>query len=104
MDRLQELRRRYAQSLPAKAAELTVAWQGFRADPAAGLAELHQIVHRLAGSASAYGFDELGAIAQRADGIFSEWLGLPPSLRASAETLAERLEPRVAELTAALGA
>lgn len=104
MDRLEELRRHYAESLPAKGAELVSAWQAFHADPASGVAALHQAVHRLAGSAPAYGFDDIGTIAQRADAVFSEWLGLSASLRAPPATLIEPLEPRIAALVAVLAA
>lgn len=100
MGRLEELRQRYAESFPAKATELAAAWQAFLVDSAAGFAALHQSVHRLAGSASAYGFEELGVIAQRADDVLAKW----SDVEALPVTLTEQLEPHVTALVAALRA
>lgn len=72
--RFEELRVRYAQSLPSKHASLSQAWRAFEAMPdAANGRELQMMVHRLAGSAPAYGYPVLGELASVIDGEFTEW-------------------------------
>jgi HPt (histidine-containing phosphotransfer) domain-containing protein len=102
--RFEELQERYAQALPQKAEELAAAWTAFSDDPAdpAKRSALHLAVHRLSGSAPAYGFDQLGAVAQRVDTVFSEWLGQPEFARPPAETLAAALAEGVPTLIASL--
>ena len=60
--RLELLRARYLASLPSKREHLVKAWSALRAAPAdAGArSELRTLLHRLAGSAPAYGQAELG--------------------------------------------
>jgi HPt (histidine-containing phosphotransfer) domain-containing protein len=101
---MEELRQRYAQSLPQKGRDLERHWQAFGAAPDDRrlLAELHQQVHRLSGSAPAYGFDDIGALAQPVDAALAEWLGPNLSGRTAAE-LAGAIEPGVKALVAALG-
>jgi hypothetical protein len=99
---MEELRQRYAQSLPQKGRDLERLWQAFAATPERrALTELHQQVHRLSGSAPAYGFDDVGALAQPIDATISEWLGANLSGR-TIEELAGAIEPRVRALVAAL--
>jgi len=86
------LHARYAQSLASKHAMLTKAWRAF-AD-AAGAAngdELQQRVHRLAGSAPAYGYARLGSLARDIDRELAEWEGAPSDLRDSPADFAQRL-------------
>ena len=68
--RFAELHARYAASLPAKRRALDAAWQAFASAPDEGtFRELQLAVHRLAGSARAYGYVSLGARAQAADAL-----------------------------------
>ncbi len=64
-ERLSLLRDRYAASLASKRTALAAAWHAFRDEPgAAGVrAELRGLLHRLAGSAPAYGYQVLGDAA-----------------------------------------
>jgi len=103
VDRMEELRQRYAQSLPQKGNDIDRAWQAFAAAPddRRALAELHTLVHRLSGSAPAYGFDALGAIAQPIDATLAEWLGANGARRTPQE-LARAIEPGLRALVAAL--
>ncbi|MBN8481123.1 MAG: response regulator [Xanthomonadales bacterium] len=63
--RLALLRARYVASLPSKRDHVADAWSNLRAAPADAGArnELRTLLHRLAGSAPAYGHAELGGIA-----------------------------------------
>lgn len=82
------LRIRYAQSLPLKREALKSAWDAFVANPGSDArAELQVLVHRLAGSAPAYGFDALGARARAIDGELGDRADHP----ANADPLARRL-------------
>lgn len=68
-ERFQRLRMQYAQSLPAKRAALAEAWRAYLAAPddAALQRELSMQLHRLAGSAGAYGYEAVGVRARAAD-------------------------------------
>lgn len=76
--RLQLLRERYASSLGHKRAALAQAWQAFAADrgDAAARRELSMQLHRLCGSAGAYGYAEIGASACAADRLVGEHGGI----------------------------
>lgn len=104
-DRLQALRRQYAQSLPQKTDDLARAWTCFRAAPADRVAAtaLHACVHRLSGSAPAYGFDAVGAAAQPADALLSGWINAPAD-DAAAAALCQALAPHIETLLATLRA
>ncbi len=79
MDRFEALRQRYAASSPRKAEHIDAAWKHFVIDPANVDARIdfYEAVHRLSGSAAAYGFEELGDLAQGVHIVFSDWLGQP---------------------------
>jgi HPt (histidine-containing phosphotransfer) domain-containing protein len=90
--RLAELRTRYERSLPDKRATVEHAWQAFLAAPdERGALVLQSIAHRLAGSASPYGYDAVGSAAQSLDGMISEWLKRASNERESARSLATDL-------------
>ncbi len=76
MDKLDELRLRYWRSLPQKAQDLIERWHALqlRPDERAPIAELQQLVHKLSGSAPAYGFDAIGGLARPVDQRLGEWL------------------------------
>lgn len=76
--RLQLLRERYANSLGHKRAALAQAWQAFAADPrdVALRRELSMQLHRLCGSAGAYGYAEIGESACAADRLVGEHGGI----------------------------
>lgn len=72
--RFERLRTQYTQSLPAKHAALTAAWHAFAATPedASLRRELSMQLHRLSGSAGAYGHDAIGARARAADQLVGD--------------------------------
>lgn len=104
MDRFEALRQNYARSLPQKADELALAWQSCLDGSDAAGAALHQAVHRLAGSAPAYGFPALGERAQQADALLLAWLEAPPARRPAPADLHAALAPHIAALLDALRA
>lgn len=106
MDRFEELKERYALSLPQKTAELDAAWQRFAEAPhdAEARRALHQCVHRLSGSAPAFGLEEVGDAAQAVDSVFSDWMAVPEFERAAPTQLRQRLVDGVAELIGTLRA
>lgn len=65
------LLQRYHASLPVKHAELSTLWQAVRDEPtdADALHSLQRALHRLAGSAGAYGYVALGDLARDADAL-----------------------------------
>lgn len=87
---LAALRRKYVQGLPARQVALARAWR----DCAAGAGEpawqqVRDVAHKLAGSASSYGFDALGSAGRELDRLLS---GRAPSRdRALVEPLVRRL-------------
>jgi len=66
---LEALHARYAASLMAKRDEMMKAWRAARAAPddAEACAALHTRLHRLCGSAPAYGYARLGDLACEAE-------------------------------------
>jgi HPt (histidine-containing phosphotransfer) domain-containing protein len=104
MDRLEQLRQRYALSLPDKADQLTDQWIEVRREPCnrAALTDVHQQVHRLSGSAPAYGFEALGAIAQEIDNRIATWLNAGEHDAIETHALLESLQPRIEALLRAL--
>jgi hypothetical protein len=92
--RLQQLRERYANSLGHKHAALSEAWRAFEVAPGdpALRRELSMQLHRLCGSAGAYGYDEIGSRACIADRLVGEHGGIvqfdAAQLRDCADTVA----------------
>lgn len=68
-DPIAALHARYRASFPDKRAELLAALAAWRAQPASPdtIAAVYLLVHKLAGSAGAYGFDALTELARVAD-------------------------------------
>ena len=90
--RFAELRTRYERSLPDKHATVERAWHAFLASPdERGALALQSIAHRLAGSASPYGYAAIGSAAQSLDAMISDWLKRAASQRESARSLATHL-------------
>jgi hypothetical protein len=86
------LHARYAQSFASKYAMLAEAWRAFvDAAGEANVDELQQQVHRLAGSAPAYGYTLLGSLARVIDSEFAEWDASSSDMRGSHADLARRL-------------
>jgi CheY-like chemotaxis protein/HPt (histidine-containing phosphotransfer) domain-containing protein len=77
------LTQRYRASLPEKQSELALAWEQWLAAPADHAAKLRfqSLVHKLAGSAGLYGFEDLGRQARTLDGLLSSWEQETPPLR-----------------------
>ena len=68
-DPIAALHARYRASFPDKRAELLAALSAWRNQPTSvdAIAALYLLVHKLAGSAGAYGFDALTDLARSAD-------------------------------------
>ena len=97
--RLADLRTRYERSLPDKHATLDRAWRTFLAAPdERGARTLQSIAHRLAGSATPYGYDAIGSAAQSLDVLLGEWLKRASHERARAHALATHLAVPVTAL------
>ena len=87
------LHARYAQSFASKHAMLAEAWRAFTdAADEANIDDLHQRVHRLAGSAPTYGYELLGRLAHAVDSQLAEWKRLPSATREGSAALAQRLK------------
>lgn len=104
MDKLEELRLRYLHSLAQKGRDLQSQWQRLQAEnqDRSLLVELHQQVHRLSGSAPAYGFDDIGALARPVDQRIAEWLRGEHTGRENPEQLVQSLAAPVAALVRSL--
>ena len=90
--RFAELRTRYERSLPDKRATVERTWHAFLASPdERGALALQSIAHRLAGSASPYGYDAIGSAAQSLDAMIGDWLKRASNERESARSLAAHL-------------
>jgi HPt (histidine-containing phosphotransfer) domain-containing protein len=86
---LQELRREYLATLPARLDELRSDVAGFRAGMPTAADSLRTKLHRLAGSGGSYGFSELSKAAREAE----HWLAAHPLPAGSAglDVLLDRL-------------
>jgi HPt (histidine-containing phosphotransfer) domain-containing protein len=99
------LHARYAQSFASKHAKLAAAWRAFaEAAGAANRDELRQQVHRLAGSAPAYGYAGLGSLARDIDRQFAEWDRARSDLRCNPADFARHLAAPVQALLDCLAA
>lgn len=98
------LRRRYTESLPSKHAALAQAWQSFVATPEERTrSELQELVHRLAGSASPYGYEALGELAGAVDRHLGESDSTADASRAASELRRRVARPMQALLDALAG-
>jgi CheY-like chemotaxis protein len=102
--RFEWLRLRYADSLAGKQATLAQAWAACGAAPGDPRArgDLQQQLHRLCGSAHAYGYAQLGDDACSADSLMRSWESATSSLRDAPSELIERLRAPVAAVLAGL--
>ena len=102
--RLELLQQRYAHSLRAKSAALAEAWRMFTADPASAacMRELSMQVHRLCGSAAAYGYRRLGESACAADRLIADELAAPEP--ATGDALVRRFAASVQDVLGELAA
>lgn len=80
------LRARFLQGLPARAAQID--------DAAAPVAQRVQALHRLAGAAGSYGYDELGRLARQVL-VIAEHGGPAPALRHALTQLREHIDTLV---------
>lgn len=82
-DPLEALFAEYREKLPRRRRALAALWKRLpEDDESAGVcAELRLQVHRLAGSAGAFGFDRLSAAAREVDQRLKAWLFTAPALR-----------------------
>lgn len=103
--RFDDLRARYAASLKRKQQALAAAWRDLAAAPDddALRRELQLQIHRLAGSALAYGYERIGESARAADVVLHGWEALAPPLRDTPAGLVERLAAPVQALLDDLG-
>lgn len=90
----ESLARRYRASLADKARDLSRAWDRWLIEPDddAARGELRLIAHRLAGSAEAYGYPDVGRHALAVDEALAEWESVEPGLRAPAMLLRDTIE------------
>jgi CheY-like chemotaxis protein len=100
-----EVAARYRESLPDKLNELALSWEAWLAAPEGNAArdQLHLLVHRLAGAAPAYGYNDLGREAQRIDGMLQSWMSEVPQLRVSLPELCRQLAAPMEALLRTLG-
>jgi HPt (histidine-containing phosphotransfer) domain-containing protein len=99
------LRERYAASFAAKHDALEAAWTAFLAAPDdAGARTLRHLAHRLAGSAPAYGYEALGALARDIDALLTDWIESEPEMRARGEDVVARVAPIASALIGHLAA
>jgi len=96
---------RFRASLPDKLRELALAWERWLAAPESPSAKgaMQLLVHRLAGSAPAYGFSDLGRHAFRVDQRLGEWDAEVVPLRMTLEALCREIGGHVEMLMRALG-
>lgn len=102
--RFELLRTRYASSLADKRQDLSRAWHLFEARPVDESArqDLQRQIHRLSGSAPAYGYERLGDRARVVDTLLRTWDTTTPSLRDAPTELAERIAAPVRAILADL--
>lgn len=104
--RLQALQSRYQTSLPNKRASVELAWRALCADSTdpARLESLTRLVHRLAGSAGSYGYEEIGEIAGSADALLEKFgrRDGPVSNPADCGKILDGLTPLIANLLRAM--
>lgn len=100
------LHQRYVDSFVRKRDEIEQAWKRMllMPDEEAARADLQRLVHRLSGSAPAYGFETLGASARAVDERLADWLRTPAHRREPAITLASDLQAPIQNLLAAFAA
>jgi len=103
--RFDDLHARYAASLARKLEVLDAAWRVFQADPhdQAHRRELEMHVHRLAGSALAYGYEYLGECARTVDQLLHDWHESAPETRDPPADFALRLAAPLRQLLDELG-
>ncbi len=93
-ERLQALQQRFAERLPDRLAELqraaTAAASSSRSS--AERAELHRLLHTLAGSSGSFGFVSLGACARRGEELMRHPGADPASLDASVKAIVAELQ------------
>ncbi|MCR6702170.1 MAG: response regulator [Dokdonella sp.] len=100
------LHQRYVDSFARKREEIEQAWKRMLLMPEeeAARADLQRLVHRLSGSAPAYGFDALGALARTVDERLAGWQRTPAHRREPTITLANDLQAPIQRLLAAFTA
>ncbi|MEZ5461144.1 MAG: Hpt domain-containing protein [Dokdonella sp.] len=103
---MQALHARYQTSLPNKRSSVELAWRAFCADSTdpARLQSLTRLVHRLAGSAGSYGYEEIGEIAGSADALLEKFGRHedPASGPVDCCEMLDRLTPLIANLLRAM--
>ena len=101
-DRLESLRRAYARDLPARVRAIGEAAASLEQANRGQLEALHQLVHRLTGSAAIYGFTGVSRAASSLEALVSSALAgaaaLPPQ---GGPALADLLRALESALTAA---
>lgn len=102
-DPLEALFAEYRERLPRRRRALAALWRRLPDDDESGgvSAELRLQVHRLAGSAGAFGFDRLSVAARQVDQLLKSWLFAAPAQRPPrAQLIAELAAPFAALLAA----
>lgn len=103
---LDALHKRYCASFAEKHAAIALAWSAVRADcnDVVNQDALLNHVHRLAGSAPSYGYEEIGRAAAEADAVLDRVrANMEPAARSAAMCgILERLAPKLENLLSAL--
>ena len=99
------LTQRYRASLPEKQSELALAWEQWLAAPGEQAAKLRfqGLVHKLAGSAGLYGFEDLGRQARSVDSSLAAWEEETPPLRRPLEEFCREVAGSAEMLLRVLG-
>lgn len=103
MESLEQLHVWYRRSLHGKRDDLRQAWQQLCAEGAGDVLarDMHRRLHQLHGSAGAYGYDHIGALARLIERRLVRWLAQPPAERLPLTAVCAELD---ASMTAMLDA
>ena len=105
MPALETLERQYRDSLEAKQVDLRRAFDALCDEDAneSQVRHLHQLLHRLSGSAGTYGYLGLGQKAQAVTQVWSQWLKQSPDARPDAWRLCAEQAAAMEDLLQAIG-
>ena len=104
MSDLDALHREYRRSLGDKRAALRCAWDALcdEAATAQQVAQVHQLLHRLAGSTGTYGYAQIADLARALEQDWAFWLAQPPESRPAPYRVCARQAGVMARFLAAL--
>ncbi len=105
MPALDQLERQYQDSLESKQADLRRSFDALCDEDATEpqVRHLHQLLHRLSGSAGTYGYLRLGRKAQAMTQVWSQWLKQAPDARIDVWRLCAEHAEAMEDLLQAIG-